>query len=94
MKIRVEEVVFIYLFFRHPQLHKYHSLCVCHVHKCINRSPKLGKKSKEWVHSVPWLAGDQSWFVDCLNVLRSLLRLDGGENKPSKEGEIKERAVL
>jgi len=54
----------------------------------------LGKKSKEWVHSVPWLAGDQSWFVDCLNVLRSLLRLDGGENKPSKEGEIKERAVL
>lgn len=59
----------------------------------INRALKLGNEFKKWAQWVLWLAGDQNSFVAMLG-LGSLPRLCDGENKPSKEGEMKGRAVL
>lgn len=62
---------------------------------CINRAPKLGNEFKK-MGPVSALACWWSELV-CGNAwvgLGSLLRLCDGENKPSKEGEMKGRAVL
>lgn len=92
----VEEVVFICCCFKHPESHKYRALRVCRVHVQMRKqSSHIGKG----VYRVRSGRGLVCWepfpiFGNAWRTLGFLLGLCDREKKPSKEGEMKGRAVL